>query len=231
MKRHSNLTRIASATLSAAFVLNLTLALNLKAADKAPLPLKLPMPSFKGTPADLPKGDHIEPYTTKPRAPFLAPAGVQNVALNKKVTSSDKNPITGNVSQITDGNKEALDDSVVEMHRKVQWAQIDLEKQCEIHAIVLWLDFRYVQAFRSVVVQVADDPDFTVNVRTLFNNDYENAAGLGIGTDKQYFETNQGKLIDAKGAKARYVRYYSRGSNASGYNSCTEIEVWALPAK
>lgn len=223
--------RIVKTALSAAFVLNTTLAFDLIAADKVPLPLKLPMPSFKGTPADLPKGDYIEPYSDKPRPAFLAPAGVQNVALNKKVTSSDKSPISGTLSQVTDGNKEALDDAVIELHRSVQWVQIDLEKAAEIHAIVIWHDFRYVQAFRSVVVQVADDPDFTTNVRTLFNNDYENNAGLGIGTDKQYFENNQGKLIDAKGVKARYLRFYSRGSNASGLNCYTEIEVWALPAK
>lgn len=223
--------RIVKTALSAAFVLNTTLAFDLIAADKVPLPLKLPMPSFKGTPADLPKGDYIEPYSDKPRPAFLAPAGVQNVALNKKVTSSDKSPISGTLSQVTDGNKEALDDAVIELHRSVQWVQIDLEKAAAIHAIVIWHDFRYVQAFRSVVVQVADDPDFTTNVRTLFNNDYENNAGLGIGTDKQYFENNQGKLIDAKGVKARYLRFYSRGSNASGLNCYTEIEVWALPAK
>jgi len=223
--------RIVKTALSAALVLNTTLAFNLVAADKVPLPLKLPMPSFKGTPADLPKGDYIEPYSDKPRPAFLAPAGVQNVALNKKVTASDKNPISGTLSQVTDGNKEALDDAVVEMHRAVQWVQLDLEKNFEIHALVIWHDFRYVQAFRSVVVQVADDPDFTTNVKTLFNNDYENNAGLGIGTDKQYFESNQGKLIDTKGVKARYLRCYSRGSNASGLNCYTEIEVWALPAK
>ena len=38
------------------------------------------------------------------------------------------------------------------------------------------------------------------------------AAGLGIGKDREYFETNEGKLVDAKGIKARYVRLYSKGS-------------------
>ena len=96
-------------------------------------------------------------------------------------------------------------------------------------AIVIWHDHRYVQVFRCVVVQSADDPDFTKNVQTIFNNDYENIAGLGIGTDKQYFETNQGKLIDTKGKKARYLRFYSKGSNKSAYNVYQEIEVYAIP--
>ena len=199
--------------------------------ELAPLALKLPMPSFKGTPDDLPKGEHIEEFTDKPRSPFLTPVGVKNLALNKKVTSSDKSPITGSVSQITDDNMEAIDDAVVELHKNVQWVQLDLEQDCPLYAIVLWHDHRYVQVFRCVVVQAADDPDFTQNARTLFNNDYENVAGLGIGSDKQYFETNQGKLIDPKGAKARYLRFYSKGSNASALNCYTEIEVWGLPAQ
>ncbi len=111
----------------------------------------------------------------------------------------------------------------------MQWVQIDLESEHDLSAIVIWHDHRYVQVFRAVVVQAADDPDFTSNVRTLFNNDYENLAGLGLGSDLQYFETNQGKLLNTKGAKARYLRFYSKGSNASALNCYTEIEVWALP--
>jgi len=230
-KKHSFIRRTGQVALSAVFALNTICVANLLAADTAPLPLKLPMPSFKGTPDDLPKGEHIEAFTDKPRAPFMAPAGVQNVALNKKVTASDKSPITGSVSQITDGNKEAIDDAVVEMHKNVQWVQIDLEKDYDIAAIVIWHDHRYVQVFRCVVVQSAEDPDFTKNVQTIFNNDYENIAGLGIGTDKQYFETNQGKLLDTQGKKARYLRFYSKGSNASALNCYTEIEVYGLPSK
>src|SRR6266571_674338 len=73
-------------------------------AELAPLPLKLPLPTLKGTPEDLPKGDNIEPPTDKPRPAFLAPKGARNVALNKKVTASDRNPLSGELSQITDGN-------------------------------------------------------------------------------------------------------------------------------
>jgi hypothetical protein len=228
IKTSSTTQRIWLVALSAAIAMNVIVQINVLAADDlAPLPLKLPMPSFKGTPDDLPKGPNIEPFTDKPRAPFMAPAGVKNVALNKKVTSSDKSPITGTLSQITDGNKEAIDDAVVELHKNVQWVQIDLEQEAVISAIVLWHDHRYVQVFRCVVIQSADDPDFTKNVQTLFNNDIENVAGLGIGKDKQYFETNQGKLLDTKGAKARYLRFYSKGSNASALNCYTEIEVYA----
>jgi hypothetical protein len=84
--------------------------------------------------------------------------------------------------------------------------------------------------FHSVIVQVSDDPNFIDGVTTLFNNDQENAAGLGIGKDREYFETYEGKLIDAKGIKARYVRLYSKGSTYQDpLNRYTEVEVYGLP--
>ncbi len=201
-------------------------------ADLAPLPLKLPMPTLKGTPDDLPKGPNIEPLTDKLRPAFLAPKGVKNVALSKKVTASDRNPISGELSQITDGSKEAFDDQVVEMRKGVQWVQIDLGEVFDVSALVIWHDHRWVQLFRSVVVQAADDPDFTQNVKSLFNNDTDNAAGLGIGSDKQYFETQEGKLIPIKDAlKTRHLRFYTRGSNLSALNCYEEIEVYGRPIK
>lgn len=200
--------------------------------DLAPLPLKLPLPTLKGTPDDLPKGANIEPPSEKPRPAFLAPKGVRNVALNKKVTGSDRSPVNGELSQITDGNKEAFDDHVVEMRRGVQWVQIDLGEVCDVYAVVVWHDHRWLQVFRNVVVQAADDPDFIQNVTPLFNNDTENAAGLGIGSDRQYFETQQGKLIPVKnGLKTRYLRFYTKGSNLSAFNCYQEIEVYGQPAK
>jgi len=206
--------------------------LNCAEPDLAPLPLKLPLPTLKGTPEDLPKGPNIEPPTEKPRPAFLAPKGARNLALRKKVTASDKKPITGELSQITDGNKEAFDDQVVEMRKGVQWVQIDLGEKCDLYAVVVWHDHRVLQAFRSVVVQTADDPDFTENVTVLFNNDFDNIAGLGIGSDKQYFETQQGKLIPVNNAlRARYLRFYSKGSHMSAFNCYQEIEVYGQPAK
>jgi hypothetical protein len=203
------------------------------AADLAPLPLKLPMPAYVGTPSDIPESEHLEKPSDEPRPAFMAPKGVQNVALKKKVTSSDKSPVTGSLELVTDGDKESRDESFLELHRKTQWVQIDLEAPCEIHAVVIWHAHNTPQVYHDVVVQVADGPDFTQddNVRTLFNNDYDNTSGLGVGKDKEYYENYEGKLIDAKGAKARYVRLYSQGSTFSGLNRYTEVEVWGLAAK
>ena len=199
----------------------------------APLPLRLPAPSLGANgPIEIPTGPHMEPLLDRPRAPFLAPVGVTNLALGKKVTASTESALRGTLSMVTDGNKQAFDSDLVQIFNGVQWVQIDLEQQYPIYAIVVWHDFYlHFPVFRSVVVQAADAAGFTTNVRTIFNNDYENLAGLGAGTDKQYVETYQGKLIDAKGINARYLRFYSNGSNNSPLNGYVEIEIWGLPAR
>ena len=199
--------------------------------DTAPLPLTLPLATLKGTPTDLPTGPNIEPPPDPDKAPpqFLAPKGVQNVAKGKKVTAS-VNPFMGELSQITDSQKEPFDDQVVQMKKGTQYVQIDLGEAYSIYAVAMWHDHCYLQIFHDVIVQVADDAEFTKNVRTLFNNDSDNSSGLGIGTDREYFETRLGKIADAKGVKARFVRCYIKGSHLSAINSWQEVEVYALPA-
>lgn len=198
--------------------------------EKSPLVLELPAPTLKGTPEELPAGPNIDPLSDKPRAVFLAPAGVKNIALGKSVTSSVK-PFSGEVKQITDGKKEAFDYDSVEMKKGTQYVQVDLGDSVSIYAIVFWHDHRYVQVIHDVVIQVSDDPEFKAGVTTLFNNDADNSSGLGEGADKEYFETKEGKLVDAKGIKARYVRGYTKGGTASALNCWQEMEVYALPAK
>ena len=110
-----------------------------------------------------------------------------------------------------------------------QWVQIDLEQLAAIYAILVWHDWgphHYYCVCRDVIVQVADDADFVKNVRTLFNNDHDNSSGLGIGKDKGYIETHEGKLIDAKGVKARFVRLYSNGNSRNEVNQSAEVAVY-----
>jgi len=46
-----------------------------------------------------------------------------------------------------------------------------------------------------------------------------------------YVETAEGKLVDAKGSRARYVRLHSRGNNANELNHYVEVEVFGRPVK
>lgn len=193
-----------------------------------PLPLQFPEPTLRGTPEDLPSGPTIEPPPKEAPAPFLAPAGVKNVALGKPVTSSVR-PFTGELSQLVDGKKEAFDSDAIEMRSRTQWVQVDLGAPHKLYAIAMWHDHRYIQITRDVILQVADDAEFTVNVRTLFNNDMDDSSGLGVGTDKEYFETQYGKVVDAKGEVARYVRGYSRGTSLTALNCWQELEVYGVP--
>ena len=56
-------------------------------------------------------------------------------------------------------------------------------------------------------------------------------AGLGIGKDLEFWATHQGKLVDAKGVEARYVRLYTNGSTVDELNRHTEVEIYGLPAE
>ena len=195
-----------------------------------PLVLDLPAHTLKGTPEDLPAGPNVEPLSDKPPTPLQVPKGVVNVAAGKPATSSVP-PFLGELSQITDGKKEAFDETAVEFKKGPQWIQVDLGQSLTIHAIAMWHDHRYVQSMRDVILQVSDDPAFKSGVTTLFNNDVDNSAGLGVGTDREYFEMQFGRAVPAKGVKARYVRGYTRGSSLGALNCWQEIEVYALPAK
>jgi hypothetical protein len=206
------------------------------ASAMAPLPLELPKPAFRGTPKNIPPGTTVEKPSGRLRPAFLAPSGAVNLARGKTVTSSDPEPIVGSLDLATDGDKEAKDGSYVELGPAIVdkiWLQVDLGEPCDIHAILLWHYHHEPRVYHDVIVQVADDAAFTENVRTLFNNDQDNSTKLGAGTDREYFETYEGKLIDAstegKPARARYVRLYSNGSTASEMNHYTEVEVWGTP--
>ena len=202
--------------------------------DIAPLPLDLPKPHFRGTPPNVPLGTRVKITNdpNKPRDPFLAPKGTRNVAFKRPVTASDMEPVIGTLDRITDGNKEAVEEAYVELGPGVQWVQIDLGASLPIYAIVLWHEHRQPVVYHDVIIQVSDDKDFIENVRTLFNNDHDNSAGMGIGEDWGYFETNEGLLAPAKGVKARYVRLYSNGNTGGDdLNRYTEVEVYGLPVE
>jgi hypothetical protein len=201
------------------------------AGDVEPIPLVLPKPRFAGTPERIQGITNLEKPLGRVRDPFYAPKGTTNVALGKPATSSDEQPIIGEIKMITDGDKEATDGSYVELGPGKQYITIDLGAPHNIYAIVMWHYHKQPRVYKDVIVQVADDPDFIINVRTVFNDDDDNSSGLGIGSDKSYVETAEGKLIDAKGVVARYVRCYSNGNSSNDMNNYTEVEVYGLPAK
>ncbi len=202
-----------------------------RAEDKVPLQTGIPEEILIGTPPDVLA--MLFPGLEKPpagkRPDFLVPRGTTNLALRKPVTSSEKNPVLGKLEWINDGNKEGAEDNYVELSPKLQWVQIDLGARISIYAVYLWHFFREARSYHDVTVRVADDAGFTENVRTIYSNDQDNSAGFGIGRDRPYIETNLGRLIDAGGVEARYVRLYSNGNTANNMNHYVEVEVFGKP--
>ncbi|MEN6427609.1 MAG: hypothetical protein ABFE13_19825 [Phycisphaerales bacterium] len=195
-----------------------------------PLKIELPRPKFTGTPVDT-RTPNLERPRGGLRPAFLAPAGTVNLARGKPVASSDSEPLTGSLDLITDGDKEAVEGSVVELGPKPQYVTIDLREQCEIYAVVIWHQHRWPRVYYDVIVQVSDDPAFQTGVRTIFNSDADDSLGLGAGHDLNYTETYEGKLIDGKSIRGRYIRCYSNGNTHDELNHYIEIEVYGRPVK
>lgn len=194
-----------------------------------PLVLELPPPAFRGIPRDLRLGSNVEPLSKEPRPPMIVPANVVNLAPYAQLSSSDRNAGPEILARIVDGDKGASEQSIIFLRKGTQWIQMDFGKLQEIFAVVIWHAHNSAKVYHGVAAGVADDPDFRHNVRTLFNNDRESSSGLGRGSNREYVESYEGKLINGKGVKARYLRFYSRGSTESALNEYTEIEVYGRP--
>jgi hypothetical protein len=194
-----------------------------------PLEIKLPRALVDGTAKNIKPSPYLENFDGKPRPPFLAPEGTVNLTLGKPVTASDAEPIIGELKLITDGDKEGSDGSFVELGPGKQWVQVDLKEPCTIYAVVVWHYHGEGRVYHDAVVQVADDPDFIENPKTVYNNDYDNSSGLGIGQDLEYVENYQGRLINAQGVQGRYVRLYSKGNTSNDQNHYIEVEVYGKP--
>jgi hypothetical protein len=197
---------------------------------KEELKLQLPKPMFIGTPRNI-KTANLETVTGKPRGPFYVPKGTKLLSLKKPVASSDPQPVIGELSFVTDGEKSGEDGYFVELGPGTQWVQIDLGAENTLAAVLVWHYHSQARVYRDVVVQVSNDKDFVTGVTTIFNNDHDNTSGLGIGRDKEYIETNEGRLIDPRGAKGRYIRLYSNGNTSNDMNHYVEVEVYGTPSK
>ena len=199
----------------------------------AALDVTLPKQRIDGTPQP-PKGEpNME--TSKPkgytRPAFYVPSGTINLAKGKTVTVSEE-PMVGELSQIVDGNAESTDETTLDLDFGPAWVVVDLGKECEIFAVLMWHRHSNIYVFHDVIVEVSSDPDFlTSNV--LFNNDHDGSLGKGYekGHDKQYIETYEGKLVDAKGTKGRYVRFWSNGNHYDGSNYWIEAMVFGRAVK
>ncbi len=174
---------------------------------------------------------HLRKYNKdEKRKPFMVIEGLKNMAMFKPVTVSAE-PIVGEVEQITDG---LMTSDEFDFMEGPAWVQVDLEEPASIHAVVVWHYHKSVVIFNDVIVQISDDADFKQNVKTLFNNDHDDSAGMGKGNDTAYISTGWGEIVDArnedlKPAKARYIRVYTGKSTDGLLPRYVEVAVYGKP--
>ncbi len=196
-------------------------------ADKS-LTTEIPPEIIEGTPMPI----KVPNLVAAPKAaPSLTvPDSTALLSQGKPVTASDDFPIIGDLEYITDGDKLGGEGYFVELMDGLQWVQVDLEASSAIAAVWVWHFHSQARAYHDVVVQVSDDPEFKSGVTTLYNNDYDESAKLGKGSDKPYVESRFGLLVDGKKTKARYVRLYSAGNTSNDMNHYIEVEVFGTAA-
>jgi Na+-translocating ferredoxin:NAD+ oxidoreductase RnfG subunit len=186
--------------------------------------------STPGYPKHLVKPPHVRKEVR--RADFMVPRGLKNLARNKPVTCSEEDgPLDGELEQVTDGDKKSGQFHYVELGPDPQWVQIDLGAVREIHAVVIWHYYTNAIIYNDVICQVADDAEFTQNMRTLFNNDHDDSSEQGKGADTAYWARWWGEIVDArgkdkKGTKTRYVRVWTNGGAGEEDTRFVEIEVY-----
>ena len=196
--------------------------------EKVAVKFELPPPHASGTPKEI-KSDNLEP---DPGPGKLRPPIMVEPEYAKKLTTEDtkvtasEEAIVGDNEYVVDGDKTPDATAMLQLPGGLQWVQLDLGAEHEISAICVWHDQGDDRVYKDVVVQISNDEKFAKGVTTVFNNDHDNTAGLGKGADKEYRERFDGRPIDAKLAKGRYVRCWSNGSTSEPVNNYIEIEVF-----
>ena len=197
-------------------------------AEKVAIKFELPPPHSSGTPKEI-KSDNLEPDPGpgKLRPPIMVePEYAKKLTTeNTKVTTSEE-AVTGDNDYVVDGDKTPDATSMLQLPGGLQWVQLDLGAEHTVSAVCVWHDQGDERVYKDVVVQISNDANFVDGVTTIFNNDHDNTAKLGAGKDKEYRERNDGRPMDAKLAKGRYVRCYSNGSTSEPVNNYIEIEVF-----
>jgi uncharacterized protein YjdB len=148
-----------------------------------------------------------------------------NLAYGKSLASSSA---FQNLSSTTDGDKNTENYADSYANSGLQWVQIDLGASYSVNDIKLWHYFGDARKYHDVVVQLSNDPTFATGVTTVFNNDTDNSASCGNGTDSEYAEASSGKDIAFNTVNARYARFYSNGSSANKWDQYVEIEIYNL---
>lgn len=91
----------------------------------------------------------------------------------------------------------------------------------------MWHYHSQERAYKDVIIQVSDDPEFIRAVTTIFNSDHDNSAKKGAGKNKAYIETNIGKLVVVNPpVKAATSACSPTENTTNDMNHYIEVEVY-----
>ncbi len=183
-----------------------------------------PKPLFAGVPMPPDPPPNLVAGNSPPAREVTIPRKVELISRKAPVTSSDPAPL-GELSMITDGDKQADDGYFVDLLPLKQWIQIDLGETREVWLVWLWMYHKSCVTYKDVIIQISDDPAFNA-AQTVFNNDHDNTSGMGEGKDEAWMETSFGHPVKVAGVHGRYVRLYSNGRNIDDTNQWIEVEVY-----
>lgn len=126
-------------------------------------------------------------------------------------------------SKLSNGNLTTGD--FVDVGTGAVHAVMDLGATVTLNKIMMWHYFSDSRKYHDVIVQISNDADFS-SYTNVFNNDTDNSASQGLGTDAEYTETGAGKSITFGPISGRYVRFWLNGNTMNTSNQFVELEVY-----
>ncbi|MDG0792539.1 discoidin domain-containing protein [Cohnella ginsengisoli] len=162
-----------------------------------------------------------------------------NVALGHATVST--NGVVSNAASLNllvDGDRQTSNYAMIDASTGPKWVQLDLGESFPVSKVNVLNDFNptATRTGRDIIVQLSNDPTFASGVSTIFNNDSDNTAGQGAGTDSVYLEPTDGSgktIALSTPVSARYVRSWANGhirtadGSIKNVNTPVELEVYA----
>ncbi|WP_135550227.1 fibronectin type III domain-containing protein [Paenibacillus cymbidii] len=172
-----------------------------------------------------------------------ADATETNVALgNAAVTTNGMVTNAVSLGKLVDGDRTTSAYALIDASTGPKWVQLDLGESLPITRVNVLNDYNNTapRTGRDITIQLSNDATFATGVTTIFNNDADNSAGQGAGTDAAYVEPTDGtgkSITLSSPVSVRYVRSWANGHIRSSdgstqtVNTPVELEVYtATPA-
>lgn len=160
--------------------------------------------------------------------PWSNSSAATNLAAGKLPTAGST--AWKNLSYATDGITTSGNYADSYTATGLQWVQVDLGASYDINEIKVWHYYGVTRTYNDVIVMLSNNKDFAAGTYTIvFNNDTNNSAGFGTGSNSEYVESSSGKDITFTTKNAQYARFYTNGNKANSYNHYTEIQVFESP--